>query len=1109
VARNILFPVDYTFNPATKTITIPSKWVRPEKLVLITNVTKNTVIYNFSDSTRGYTSYTKIDLKDRTGLANSLVGTQIVLAYDTTSMSSTDYLSILIDENAAPITFDDQLMDPVQKLRVSTPQSLIDTDFEYGVQPNKWEALFLENNYPSFFPKVSGGNSLLATSIFGDGTSPRSLMTITFSVPHGLSAGQVVNVQETQNIRAEGTFLITSVPSVYKLTYRARGIIGGEVIYTNLSSVYGGDIFDNAHIPGGSYPGQGTISGAVNSLKQIIASTDGAPQSNITVTLPTPHGLFPGTPMEVNGTGGSWDGNYLITKVNDPYSFVLQSPYQLTAISVPSTTIVVAKSEGYIVHRPYDAGVALTTYNNTPGAQTIRQTRRNFRYQSGKAVQFSTGAKFTPTLVIDQISINALTSGSLATVTVKTQEDHGCQIGATILVENLQTIGAYNPFNGTFTITNILDSNILQYQLTLTQNLSATDATPSGGGATSTINMPVIHVIGWQGGATRAGMFDFQNGFYFEYDGQYLYACRRHSEIPLMGRATMTQNSPLVTGTNTQWRKQLVVGNNIVIKGSTYRVTAIFSDTQMYIAPAYRGPSQPNGRVMLTQDIRVRQDQWNYDKMDGTGPSGYTIDVARMQMIFIDYSWYGAGTVRWGMRGPNGKIIYCHIMPQNNTNPLAYQRSGNLPARYEVANDPLSSARMTSGPSGVLGSALSPNDTTLYVDKILNWASSGWILVKDDKAVEMMKYASIGSYVTGVGYPLTISARRTSQTIIFPDQPFTFSGTTTPVTFTPDSSFTGSGGAAQVSVQPITQTCAPIVQHWGSSVILDGRYDQDLLPIFTGGMVKYLSVPASTSACLMLLRVAPSVDNGIGRSYGYRELINRMQLNMKAIGIQTNGSFRVDVILNPGYISYTAVAASSMTLTRSSVTGTSGTNILTIGDTSGTVGITPGTFITSGANVPAGTYVTGVYLNKLTLSATLTGNASGSYVFTPAAGYTGLPNDWTRDSVGGTSLAQILYLDNAGPGAGSVAASATGYVLGGENIFSFFTENGGGASNYNASFYDLTGTRDIGNSTLSGDGNVSTPGFPNGPDILAIVVTNIGTSASNIAARISWTEAQA
>ena len=35
--------------------------------------------------------------------------------------------------------------------------------------------------------------------------------------------------------------------------------------------------------------------------------------------------------------------------------------------------------------------------------------------------------------------------------------------------------------------------------------------------------------------------------------------------------------------------------------------------------------------------------------MDGTGPSGYNLDLSKMQMYYIDYSWYGAGFVRWGL----------------------------------------------------------------------------------------------------------------------------------------------------------------------------------------------------------------------------------------------------------------------------------------------------------------------------------------------------------------------------------------------------------------------------------------------------------------------------
>ena len=51
------------------------------------------------------------------------------------------------------ISFPKEFIDPVTKLRVSNPENLIDTDFEYGLQPTKWETVELINNTPSFFSK--------------------------------------------------------------------------------------------------------------------------------------------------------------------------------------------------------------------------------------------------------------------------------------------------------------------------------------------------------------------------------------------------------------------------------------------------------------------------------------------------------------------------------------------------------------------------------------------------------------------------------------------------------------------------------------------------------------------------------------------------------------------------------------------------------------------------------------------------------------------------------------------------------------------------------------------------------------------------------------------
>ena len=108
----------------------------------------------------------------------------------------------------------------------------------------------------------------------------------------------------------------------------------------------------------------------------------------------------------------------------------------------------------------------------------------------------------------------------------------------------------------------------------------------------------------------------------------------------------------------------------------------------MVIFPDYRGPSAGNVPVTKTVETEWEQADWNIDRCDGTGKTGYTIDPTKMQMFYMDYSWYGAGFVRWGFRALNGDIIYAHKIPNNNQNTEAYMRSGNLPARYEVNTIP-------------------------------------------------------------------------------------------------------------------------------------------------------------------------------------------------------------------------------------------------------------------------------------------------------------------------------------------------------------------------------------------------------------------------------------
>jgi hypothetical protein len=83
----------------------------------------------------------------------------------------------------------------------------------------------------------------------------------------------------------------------------------------------------------------------------------------------------------------------------------------------------------------------------------------------------------------------------------------------------------------------------------------------------------------------------------------------------------------------------------------------------------------------------VTQANWNGDKLDGTGPSGITLDVTKTQILFADFEWLGVGNVRCGFV-LNGVFIVCHTFQNANqtTSTEVYMQTAILPIRYEITN---------------------------------------------------------------------------------------------------------------------------------------------------------------------------------------------------------------------------------------------------------------------------------------------------------------------------------------------------------------------------------------------------------------------------------------
>ena len=410
-------------------------------------------------------------------------------------------------------------------------------------------------------------------------------------------------------------------------------------------------------------------------------------------------------------------------------------------------------------------------------------------------------------------------------------------------------------------------------------------------------------------------------------------------------------------------------------------------------------------------------------------------------MFYIDYSWYGAGAVRWGMRATNGKVTYCHKIVNNNTNSEAYMRSGNLPARYETTAQP---------PFTYMSQSLANNGTTMNVSSTTGFPNSGtlacfnqthgWEYINytgktadtftgltrqqtgnaslaltiasgsNDGTVASASGLQVGQRVNGTDVPdgtfiqqisglnIKLSAAVTGTN---PTVNVTPMGTSGPIAWT-------YSATNPIGVELAFPTYAPSISHWGTSAIMDGRYDDDKSLVFTYGSTSAVSVAAGATNAMLAIRVAPSADNGTSAAFGARELINRMQLVLRALDVTTT---------------------------------------------------------TASAN--------------LLITAVLNGVPSTSQT-------------WAKPFTVTSSLAQVA--DYGG---------TTTTITGGEVTGGFFVGTG-------ANSISLSAVRDLGNSILGGGGTTTTAGiYPDGPDVIHIMVRNLGAASATVFARLSWTEAQA
>jgi len=936
--------------------------------------------------------------------------------------------------------------DAIERQRVSLGQSLIDADFEYGLQATKWQTYQELRKFPSFFEVP--GTDLTVSNVQVDGTIGANVMVyFSTSVAALPATGSVISVSglassDNKSGRAEGFFLVANVNAVASTcNYVARGQILSSLsnISTPYTTIRRGGIFNSSQME----------------IPVAFISADVSPGTNVAIRTSNAHGLVAGTPITSNASGLTFNGSFFVSNVLSANTFNVVCDRTVTASLALSN--IYPQPYSYTIHRPYDGGVILGTNQPSHGATIIRQSKKVFRYQSGKGLLWSSGTLFSPNNGIASVAVSG------TTITITTDIAHGSpQPGATIVIKG---VASPSTINGTYTISSVTDSKTIVVNSSINYPAST---------FVQFAEQPRFIILNWHGASVRVGTFDDQNGMFWEYDGQTLFVTRRTSTLQLDGYITVDPRGQLMTGqiissqtgttcsgvpaiprgssnvnvtgvnktlsigewaysiggyeslgpvwvtavqsasavtlsfapstvafasgsftsstfnsSNTRFADQLKVDDRFVIRGMTHQVTQIMGQGLVSFNPPYRGSSSimPSAPVKAckVKDLRTPQNLFNRDALDGTGSSGFKFDASKMQMLGLQYTWYGAGFVDFMMRGVDGNWVYAHRIKNNNVNDEAYMRTGNMPVRYEIVNEAGAAAT-------TLATAMSPTSTSISVnDATTFFPPSGTLLIDNEQVSYTAKTATGFTGLTRAA-PLNYNVNDIART---------FAGAAS------------SNHNATTSVNLLSVTCAPSLTHWGSALLMDGQFDQDRGYFFnyanTNITLTTSATPATQTKAAFAIRLAPSVSNGIVGDVGVRELLNRAQILLQKLEVTSPQTVNTVGILNPSGITFDPTRW--------------------------------------------------ININSV---------ANGSQ----------------------PSFAQIY------PG-----ELISGTALPGERIFSTIVQ----AANQNN--LDLTGLKEMSNSVIGGN-----QPFPDGPDVLLITITNLSATAVNtppVQVNLFWGEAQA
>lgn len=244
-------------------------------------------------------------------------------------------------------------------------------------------------------------------------------------------------------------------------------------------------------------------------------------------------------------------------------------------------------------------------------------------------------------------------------------------------------------------------------------------------------------------------------------------------------------------------------------------------------------------------DTKVSQADWNIDPLDGTGPSGLTLDATKSQIGIWDLEWLGVGRVRVGF-AINGAFVYCHEFNHANVSAGVYMSTPNLPLRYEIENDGTGAA---SGLECICSTIMSEGGTQTV--GILRHADSGAV----SSMVAGTAYAMLGIRLKSTHLGATINIESLSAIATTPNDAAHWELILNPTVAGTFTYADQTNSAVQIATGALTNTVT------GGTKLTGGFFSTALPPTLAIPNARRLGSTISGTADRIVLVVTPITNN--------------------------------------------------------------------------------------------------------------------------------------------------------------------------------------------------------------------------------------------------------